>query len=117
MTPSEFEDYLSHLTDEQYDTLIQERITRLNLEQQTIVQAREVARKERFKIIQKLSDPNADEETHHMVLNALRDGDSDNCEHWRPYCKHCIACGEIDGLMFPELFDKDGTRLDESEDD
>ena len=37
---------------------------------------------------------------------------SGECEHGRSYCKHCVACGEIDYLMFPELFNKDGFRID-----
>jgi hypothetical protein len=117
MTPREFEEYLSHLTNEQYDVLIQERIARLNPEQQKVALAREAQRKVRFKLIEKLASPDANEDTHEMVFDALRDMDGDECEHGRHYVKHCIACGEMDGLMFPELFDKDGFHLEESEDD
>jgi hypothetical protein len=115
MTPKEFEEQLTHLTDEQYDVLIQERISRLNPEQQKIAQAREVQRKDRFKLIQKIADPNATPEDHEMVFDALRDMDGDGCEHGRSYVKHCIACGEIDHLMFPELFDEDGFHIEEDE--
>lgn len=115
MTPSEYEEYLSHLTNDQYDALIQERIARLNPEQQKLAQAREVKRKDRFKLIEKLAAPEANEDTHEMVFNALRDMDDFECEHGRSYCKHCIACGEIDGIMFPELFDKDGFRIEDQQ--
>lgn len=115
MTPREFEEHLTHLTNEQYDMLIQERIARLNPEQQKIANAREAQRKIRFKLIEKIANPNATPEDHEMVFDALRDMDGYECEHGRHYVKHCIACGEIDGLMFPELFDKDGFRLDENE--
>lgn len=113
MNRKDFSSYLENLNNEQYDALIQERIQRLNAEQQTLMQAREVQRKERFKLISKLSDPNADEDVHHMVFNSLRDIDGDECEHGRSYVKHCLACGEIDHAMFPELFDEDGFDLEE----
>jgi hypothetical protein len=92
--------------------MLQERIAKLNPEQQVLAQAREVKRKYRSGLIKKLADPN--EDVQEMVFNALRDVDSGNsCEHDRSYCKHCIACGEIDYLMFPELFDEEGFKIDE----
>ena len=116
MTPQEFEKYMEGLTNEQYDALIQERIQRLGPDEQVIMQARESQRKVRFKLIDKLADPNADEDTHEMVFNALRDMDGDECEHGRSYVKHCLACGKIDHAMFPEVFDEDGFRISEQSD-
>lgn len=110
-TPQDFTKYLEGLSDEEYDKLIQERMTRLDDEQKLIMQEREVQRKARAKLIAKLSDPDPD--THEMVFDALRDMDGDECEHGRNWAKHCLACGKIDHLMFPELFDEDGFRLDE----
>jgi hypothetical protein len=115
MNVKEFEDYLAGLDDEGYDNLIKERIVRLNDEQKLVAEAREVQRKQRAKLIAKLSDPNADEDVHHMVFNALRDMDGDECEHGRHYVKHCIACGEMDHAMFPELFDEDGFHIQDDE--
>lgn len=115
MTPSEFEEHLSHLTNEQYKAFIQERISRLNPEQQAMAQAREVKKDERFALINQMIN-SKDEEAHQRLLDALRD-ETDNCEHGRSFCKHCVLCGEMDGLMFPELFNKDGFRIDESEED
>ena len=114
MTPIEFEDYLVGLTNTQYDALIQERIARLAPEQQIIAQDREVQRKYRFKLMEKLASPDATEEDHESVYNALREG-TDNCEHGRSICKHCLACGEMDHLMFPELFNPDGLRFGEDD--
>lgn len=111
MSTKDFDKYLESLDDTAYDALIQKRIERLNDEQKVIAQAREVQRHERFKLIAKLKE--ADEDTNHMVFNALRDMDADECEHGRHYVKHCLACGEIDHLMFPELFDEDGFRIEE----
>ncbi len=107
----EFEKYLEGLSPEEYDKLIQERITRLDAEQQAIMQAREVQRKARAKLIAKLSDPDPD--VHEMVFNALRDMDGDECEHGRNWVKHCLACGKIDHAMFPELFDESGFDIEE----
>lgn len=115
MTPQEFEKYIESLNNDQYDALIQERIQRLGPDEQLIAQARESQRKVRFKLIDKLADPNADEDTHEMVFNALRDMDGDACEHGRSYAKHCIACGKMDHLMFPELFDEDGFHLEQTD--
>jgi hypothetical protein len=115
MTPSEYEEFLAHLTSEQYDALVQERIARLDPEDQKIIQAREVKRKERFRLLDKLSHPDANEDTHEMVFNALRDMDDDRCEHDRSYCKNCMDCGEIDHKMFPELFDEYGERIEEKD--
>lgn len=109
----EFERYLEGLSEEEYDKLIQERIGRLNDEQKVIAQAREVQRKYRAKLIAKLSDPDPD--VHEMVFDALRDSDGDECEHGRHYVKHCLACGEMDHLMFPELFDEDGFHIQDDE--
>jgi hypothetical protein len=114
MEPKEFESYLATLDEEQYSALVQERIQRLNPEQQAIAQARERLRKDRQKLIDKLADPDASEDVHEYVFNALRDMDGDECEHERSYVKHCSACGEMDHLMFPELFDEDGFHLGES---
>jgi hypothetical protein len=113
MNIKEFEDYLTGLSEEDYDLLIKERIAKLSPEQQLIAQAREVQKKYRAKLIAKLSDPDPD--VHEMVFNALRDSDGDECEHGRSYVKHCVACGEIDHTMFPELFDADGFPIEESE--
>jgi hypothetical protein len=115
MNGKEYEEHLSHLTNDQYDALIQERIERLSLcsgNQKAIAQAREVARLERQKLIDKLKSPEATEDDNEAVYNALRDGTTDNCEHGRSYCKHCIVCAEIDHLMFPELYDEDGERIE-----
>lgn len=109
----EFETYLESLSEEEYDKLMQERISRLSNEQQAIMRVREVQRKDRAKLIHKLSDPDPD--VHEMVFNALRDMDGDECEHQRSYCKHCLACGEIDHAMFPELFDEDGFRIEDDQ--
>lgn len=111
MEPKEFESYLATLDEEQYTALVQERIARLTPDEQIIAQAREAQRKVRQKLIDKLADPNATEDTHEMVFDALRDMDGDACEHDRSYCKHCLACGKMDHTMFPELFDEDGFHL------
>jgi len=113
MSPQEYEEWLSKLNDEQYDALIQERITRLNDEQKAIVQAREERRKERRKLYHKLDDP--DPEVRKQVLDTLMQGEGHECEHGRHWVKHCIACGEIDHAMFPELFDEDGFPIGEEE--
>jgi len=81
--------------------------------QKAIALAREVARLERQKLINKLKDPSATEDDHEAVFNALRDAATDNCEHGRSYCKHCVACAEIDHLMFPELYDENGKRIED----
>lgn len=118
MEPKEFESHLATLDEEQYSALVQERISRLGPEEQLLAQARESQRKVRQKLIDKLADPNADEDVHHMVFDALRDMDGDGCEHGRSYAKHCLACGKIDHTMFPELFDEDGFHLlEQSESD
>jgi hypothetical protein len=114
MTPIEFELWLRRLPDAEYDKVIQERISRLNAEQQVIAQAREVKKAERLVLFKKLAD-SPDEEAHERLLNALRDSDGLNCEHGRSYAKHCLACGAIDHLMFPELFDKDGFPVDDGD--
>ena len=107
MTREEFEDWLSTLPSDQYDVLMQERITRLNPKQQAIMQAREVKRKERFRMIDSLKMTN--DEGNEAILNALRDSFSgdDFCEHQRSYVKNCKACDEMDRLVFPELFEED----------
>jgi len=108
-----FEKYLESLDEEQYTVFMQQRIARLNPEQQGIAQAREGKRKDRAKLVAKLKDPNPD--VHEMVFDALRDMDGDECEHGRNYVKHCLACGEMDHLMFPELFDEDGFDIQDDE--
>ena len=113
MNAEEFKTYLQGLNEEEYDKLIAERIARLNAEQQIIAKARESQRKDRGKLIAKLKDNDPD--VHEMVFNALRDMDGDECEHGRHYVKHCIACGEIDHGMFPELFDSDGFDIQDDE--
>lgn len=111
MTSKEFENYLAGLGEEDYDRLVAERIERLNDEQKIIAKARESQRKERARLIGLLID--ADPDVHEMVFDSLRDMDGDECEHGRSYVKHCIACGEIDHLLFPELFDEDGFHREE----
>lgn len=111
MKSKEFEIYLEGLSEEDYTRLVAERIERLNDEQKVIANKREAQRKERSKLIGKLSSP--DPEVHEMVFNALRDMDGDECEHGRSYAKHCLACGKMDHAMFPELFDEDGFHLEE----
>lgn len=111
MTSKEFENYLAGLSEDDYDRLVAERIERLNDEQKTIAKVRESQRKERARLIGLLAD--ADPDVHEMVFDTLRDMDGDECEHGRHYVKHCIACGQMDHLMFPELFDEDGFHREE----
>lgn len=110
MTYAEFQDYLLSLSEEQYDTLIKERIARLKPVQQTVALAREEQKKVRLKLIGKLSDPDPD--VHQMVFDTLRDMDRSECEHGRHCCKYCSECVEIDHVMFPELWDENGDALD-----
>lgn len=111
MKSKEFEKHLESLSEEDYTRLVAERIERLNDEQKVIANKREAQRKERSKLISKLSSH--DPEVHEMVFNALRDMDGDECEHGRSYAKHCLACGQIEHAMFPELFDEDGFHREE----
>jgi len=105
-----FETYLISLPEDQYDALIMERANRLNEKQKLIVLAREVQRKERSKLFSKLES--ADSNVYEEVLDTLEKMESSDCEHGRNYCKSCLACAEIDHLMFPELFDEDGNNIE-----
>ncbi len=111
MTSKEFENYLASLGEEDYDRLVAERIERLNDEQKVIAKTRDSQRKERARLIGLLAD--ADPDVHEMVFDSLRDMDGYECEHGRSHAKHCLACGEMDHLMFPELFDEDGFHIEE----
>lgn len=111
MTPKEYEKWLTSLNDNEYDILIQERIARLEGESLQIAQAREDRRKERRKLYHKLNDP--DPEVRRAVMKQIMDGEGHECEHGRSWVKHCLACGEMDHIMFPELFDKDGFPIEE----
>lgn len=105
------------LTDDEFTSLVQVRIARLNAEQQIIAQAREVKRQEQMRLVHKLATV-TEPETHEMIFNALRDMDSnDNCEHGRSVWKHCGECGNIDHIMFPELFNEDGFLIQGCEED
>jgi hypothetical protein len=110
MKSDQFENALLELPEEKFAVLMQERIARLDPQQQVIAQQREDQRLERMRLINSLDDTNlhADE----LIFNVLRDMDPINaCEHGCSYAKHCLECGEIDYLMFPEMFDKDGFAL------
>ncbi len=111
MSPDEFEDYLVTLSDEEYTILMNARIAKLNPEQQLIAQAREVIRKERFRLISSMKDGTSWEDVRESFAT-LGEGYTGECEHGRSYCKHCVACGEIDYLMFPEIFNENGFRID-----
>lgn len=113
MKPNEFEKYLQGLTDDQYDALIVERMVNLNDEQKDLVTAREERRKSRRGLYHKLNDP--DPEVRAEVFRTLTEGEGMACEHGRSWVKHCLACGAIDHVMFPELFDADGLPLNEDE--
>lgn len=113
MSPKEYETWLSNLNEEQYDALIQERISRLSGENLQIAQARDGRRKERRKLYDKLNDP--DPKVRKEIMNQIMAGEGHECEHGRSWVKHCLACGEMDHIMFPELFDEDGFPLEEKE--
>src|SRR5271170_7174309 len=100
MTPDEFEDHLAILTDDEYSLLMEGRIARLNPEQQVLAQAREDVRKERFKLISKFNSSETSWEEIRESLVLIGKDFTGECEHGRSYCKHCVACGEIDYLMF-----------------
>jgi hypothetical protein len=91
-----------------------ERLARLNDEQRAIVLKRDEKRLEREKLIDSLQNNN-DPDVHEHVFNQLRDLEEHECEHGRHYVKHCLACGAIDHLMYPEYFDEDGFPLEDSE--
>lgn len=85
-----------------------ERLANLNFEQRSIIEARIEKNKERAKLVAMIEVGN--EETYEKIFNALRDMEQDNCEHNRPIWKSCIACNEIEMLLFPELY-SDGLRI------
>lgn len=113
MTPKEFEDYLVSLSEEDYDKLMQERIARLSPENQTIMQAREIKRKKTAWLIDQARKDPANDELQHKVFDQILDMQEDYCEHERSTWSNCIACGELDHAMFPELFNESGEHLGE----
>ena len=115
MTPDEFEGYLVTLSDTEYDLLIEERISRLNVEQQIIAYARENKRKEMHKLFLKLEEENLLEEERAKILLSFGSFSQSNCEHGRSYCKNCIACAEIDHIMLPEVYNENGDRINEGD--
>ncbi len=115
MTPKEFEDYLVSLSEEDYDKLIQERIAKLSPKDQLILQAREVKRKKTAQLIDQARKDPTNSELQHRVFDHILDMQEDYCEHDRSTWSTCIACGELDHAMFPELFDEYGERLGEDD--
>ena len=89
-----------------------ERLARLNDEQRAIVLKREEKRAIRLGLVARLKENDPD--VHEMVFNALKNMDDDMCEHDRPVWDDCLACGQINYLLFPELYDEDGFLLPKS---
>ena len=89
-----------------------ERLARLNDSQRDIVLKREEKKTIRLGLIARLKENDPD--VHEMVFNALQNLDDDMCEHGRSIWSSCVACGEIDHLLFPELYDEDGHRIGET---
>lgn len=113
MTPKEFEDYLVRLSEEDYNKLIQERIGKLDPKDQIILQAREVKRKKTKQLIdQAMKDP-TNSDLQHKVFDHFLEMREDYCEHGRSVYSHCIACGELDHAIFPELYDEYGDPLED----
>jgi len=111
MSPKDFVDYIDQLSDAQFEQLIADRLTRLNPEQQKIAVSRQLINKKRMQILNKLKEPNVSEDTFELVFDQLRDLDNiDECEHQISLIDHCQDCGQIDYLMFPELFDPNGLK-------
>jgi hypothetical protein len=113
MTPLQFENYLISLTDEQHDILVQERIARLDPNQQLLAQERELQKKYQLQLMKKAVSSEATEDDQEAIYNALREG-TDYCEHMVSIHKHCFDCGKIDHTMFPELFNEFGDRIQEN---
>lgn len=110
-TVKQFEDYLISLSDDDHDKLVQERIQRLNADQQVIAQARELERKELRKITHMMEDPDPD--VQEFAFNSILHMTKDACEHVRSYAKHCSECGKMDHIMFPELFNEFGESIED----
>lgn len=88
-----------------------ERLARLNDSQRAIVLRREEKKAVRLHLIARLKENDPD--VHEHVFNALQNLDSDMCEHDRSIWSSCLACGEIDHLLFPELYDEFGIKIEE----
>ena len=88
-----------------------ERLARLNDSQRDIVLKREEKKTIRLGLIARLKENDPD--VHEMVFNALQNLDDDMCEHDRSIWSNCLACAEIDHLLFPELYDEDGIKIGE----
>ena len=112
MKAREFEVYIAKLSRSEYRALVNERISRLNPEQQAIAIAREKRKEDQYELISKLMDEATNTpENNHLIADALRDH-SDRCEHDRSIWKSCMECAKIDHIMFPELFDEDGENVE-----
>lgn len=111
MTRKEFEDYMIELSEDQYDSLIQERIARLNPTQKAVALKREEERKMRAKLRTKAAECETEDERQH-IYDVMLDIDAQECAHGRHWCKPCSACIEIDHLMFPEFHDEDGDDIE-----
>jgi hypothetical protein len=89
----------------------EERLARLDDKQQAIVMKRQEESAARSIVIAKLFD--ADPEVHEHAFNTLRDMTPDMCEHDRSIWSPCMACAEIDHLMYPEVFNEFGEKIEE----
>ncbi len=112
MKPQEFEDYLISLSEDDYEALVAERTARLNPEQQKVVLVRQARQKEIFKTLRMLEELPPEKQYEELYLSLL-DSVEHECEHGRSFCKSCGECEYIDYIMFPEMFDKDGNRIED----
>jgi hypothetical protein len=102
------------ITMDEYDLggITEERLSRLNAEQRKIVEKRQAKLNEMDKLIDMLAD-NADPDVHERVQNALRAIElPDRCDHNVSMFDDCDACDEIDRILFPELYDANGIRIE-----
>ncbi len=88
-----------------------ERLARLNTEQKEIVLKRNKKIQARSNLIDQIA-LSKDSDVHQHIFDQLRDMEDDECEHGRAYIKHCLECGKIDHLLYPEYFDEDGFRIE-----
>ena len=60
---------------------------------------------------------NNDETECNRVMALMGDNISDFCEHGRAVWNSCIACDEIEKVLYPDLFDANGDRIEDYEED
>lgn len=95
--------------------ITEDQRSKLTTEQLVIAEKWEAEHTKQIDLVHQLQlASDADDETEcNRIMDLMRDNCPDVCEHGHSIWDTCMGCDDIEKILYPDLFDENGDRIEE----